>query len=281
MRIVKVPASYYQQFDADRNLEFTAEGYAGWQKEELELDLDSTAVVVMHAWDCGTWEEFPGWHRAVEYIPRSYDICKSVFPELLRNVRASGVKVYHVVRPGSTYFKGYPGYDRAVSLSSGNKEAYEQIAKNPVRQKLDQFRAEHVFPGLHNRDDIARGQRKIDFPEEAKPVGNEGVAENANQLLGLCKEDGVNHLIYTGFAINGCLLTSPGGMLDMQKRGLLCSAVRQAVTAIENKETVRTEAAKQLALWYVAVMFGFVYESDDLIRSLKEGAQPGGGYGNL
>ena len=71
-RIIRVPASYYQQFDADFNREVPAEGYGGWKRAEVEVSLQHTAVVVMHAWDCGTREEYPGWHRAVEYIPRSY-----------------------------------------------------------------------------------------------------------------------------------------------------------------------------------------------------------------
>jgi hypothetical protein len=41
------------------------------------------------------------------------------------------------------------------------------------------------------------------------------------------------------------------------------------VTAVENRETARTEAAKELALWRVAVMFGFVFDADDLIGALS------------
>ena len=64
-------ASYYQQFDADFSLDVPAEGYGGWKAADIEIAPQHTAVVVMHAWDTGTREQFPGWRRAVEYMPRA------------------------------------------------------------------------------------------------------------------------------------------------------------------------------------------------------------------
>ncbi|MBI4530051.1 MAG: hypothetical protein HY709_00890, partial [Candidatus Latescibacteria bacterium] len=83
-----------------------------------------------------------------------------------------------------------------------------------------------------------------------------------------CKRDGINHLIYAGFAINWCLLLSPGGMADMQKRGVMCSTFRQAVTAVENKETARKELNKEAALWRVALAFGFVFDVGEFLAVL-------------
>jgi hypothetical protein len=57
-------------------------------------------------------------------------------------------------------------------------------------------------------------------------------------------------------------------MADMSRRGVMCSAVRQAVTAVENRETAREERAKELALWRVALAFGFVFDVDDLVAAL-------------
>jgi hypothetical protein len=275
MSSIILPTNYYQQFDADRNLDVPAEGYGGWKKAELELNPQRTAVVVMHAWDCGTWDCFPGWHRAVEYIPRSYTICRSVLPELLAAVRSSEMKLFHVVKPDSHYYKEYPGYKKAIEIAGIAKDtnSLELIEPDRVSQNLFRFRSANSFPGLHNQADITNGNKKLDFPNEVKPIGDEGIAENAHQLYALCKESGINHLIYTGFAINGCLWSSPGGMFDMQKRGMLCSTIRQAVTAIENKETARNEQAKELALWYVALMFGFVYDLNDFIHAIKYAAR--------
>ena len=261
-RTIRLPAHYYQQFDADFSLEVPAEGYGGWRSAPVELSWEHTAVVVMHASDCGTCKEFPGWHRAVEYIPRSYAICEKVFPPLLGAVRQQGFRLFHVVA-GGDYYKQYPGYRKAAALAGPSPARPEQIEPDPSLRRLRQFRSDHVFVGKHNREDVRRGSAKINFTPQAKPVGDEGIAEDGHQLFALCKHHGINHLIYAGFAINWCLLVSPGGMLDMSLRGLMCSAFRQAVTAVENKETARRELCKEIGLWRVALAFGLVFDVDD------------------
>ena len=270
MATIKLPANYYQQFDADSTLVVPGEGYGGWQKEELEISAEHTAVVVMHAWDAGTPGEFPGWHRAVEYIPRANRIAEEVLPGLLAAVRESTLPVFHVVG-GGDYFHKCPGYHRAVDLAGPKPKPLPQVKGDPVTQELMEFKRKHVFVGEHNEADVERGFTRVDFMPQAKPVGDEGVAENAEQLFALCMNEGINHLIYTGFAINWCLLLSPGGMADMQKRGVMCSALRQAVTAVENKETAREELCKEIGLWRVSVGFGFVFDVDDFVEALKKG----------
>lgn len=265
---MRVRAHYYQQFDADYSLDVPADGYGGWQEAEIEIAPEHTAVVVMHAWDCGTREEYPGWFRAIEYIPRADAICRTVFPKLLGAVRRSGFRLFHVVG-GGRYYVDLPGYRRAVELA-GPTPPLPQAQPDPVLQRLHEFRARHVSVGPHNADDVRRGFARIDFAQEARPQGDEGVAENAEQLFALCQDAGVNHLIYAGFAINWCLVMSPGGMVDMSRRGLLCSAFRDAVTAVENRESARHEGHKEEALWRVALAFGFVFDTDDFIRALPQ-----------
>lgn len=263
---MKITVSYYQQFDADLTLDVPGEGYGGWKKAEIELSHEHTAVVVMHAWEMGTPEQYPGWHRCVEYIPRAQKICREVFPPLLSTVRQSPLKLFHVVSAGS-YYKDYPGYKRAVELAGPAPEV-EQIVSDPVLDKLRQFRSENVFVGKHNQEDVDRGFANLDFAPEARPVGEEPIAQTSEQLFAVCKSEGINHLIYVGFAIDACLLMSPGGMIDMNRRGLMCSTIRQAVTAVECKETARHELVKQVALWRM-ISFGFVFDADDVIAALK------------
>lgn len=278
MKPIKICTYYYQQFDADFSKDVPAEGFGGWKKAELEINPAHTALVVMHAWDFGTREQYPGWHKTVEYIPRAYDICKNVFPKLLKTVRASEMKTFHVAVPNEN-LKKYPGYKYTVELTNERKDNYKKnddVSKSfaiPERdeeiKKLWTFWSDNVVPGACNKEDVQRGFKNLDFPDEVKPLDSEGIAVNADQLFALCKKEGVNHLIYTGFAINGCLLVSPGGIIDMVRRGMMCSTIRQAVTAIENKETARNELAKELGLWFVSIISGFVYDIDDFIKALK------------
>lgn len=266
-RPLTIPTWYYKHHDADFDLDVPEEGFGGWNKADLEFSREHTAVVSMHAWDMGTFEEFPGWWRVVPWVIRAQKIVRDVYPPLLKAVRESDLALFHIVG-GGDYCGRLPGYKHAVELAGPAPSPVEKVESDPIRDKLYAFRQEYAYTGLHNAKDIERGFARVDFPDEARPQGNEGIAENGQQLFALCKERGINHLIYCGFAINWCLLLSPGGMAEMQKYGLMCSALRQATTAVENKETAPLEICKEVALWRVALAFGFVFDVDDFIAAL-------------
>jgi hypothetical protein len=267
MNPVTVTASYYQQFDADYTRGVPAEGYGGWKQSDIELAPDHTALVVMHAWEAGTMEQWPGWRRCVEYHPRALRILAEVFPPLLMAVRASPLPVFHVVG-GRDYYSHLPGYQRTLKLA-GSSPRHEPVAKDPVYERLEKFRGERVFVGAHNRPDVDAGWKFLNFAREARPADGEGIAEDGHQLAALCRAHGINHLVYIGFAINWCLLMSPGGMVDMGRHGVMCSTIREAVTAVENAETAREEREKQQALWRVAINSGFVFGLEDFTAMVK------------
>jgi hypothetical protein len=160
-----------------------------------------------------------------------------------------------------------------VELAGPAPPQVESIEADESLQRLRSFRAENVFVGSHNREDVNRGFARLDFPPQAAPRDDEGIAENSHQLFALCQHHGVNHLLYAGFALNWCLLMSPGGMLEMSQRGVMCSVFRQAVTAVENRETARRELCKELGLWRVALAFGFVFDVDDFVAAVREGGR--------
>jgi hypothetical protein len=269
---MRLPAQVYRQFNADPSCEVPAESYGGWQTIDVDLAPTHTALVVMHAWDCGVPHEFPGWRRAVEYYPRAERILEKVFPPLLAAVRASPLPIFQVVGGGKVYYAHLPGYRRAVALA-GPGSVITPVAPDAYFEKLQKLRAEQSFPGAHNAADIAAGLAQLDFAPAARPIGDEGIAENGDQLAALCRAHGINHLIYVGFAINWCLLMSPGGMIDMSRHGCLCSTIAEAVTAVENRETARDEREKQQALWRVALEFGFVFHLHDFLAALPQNRQ--------
>lgn len=266
---LRIVTNYYQHFSADFSLPVPEHGFGGWKKTALEFAPDHTGVVVMHAWDCGAYEQFPGWHCAVPYIPRAAEVARRVFPDLLAAVRKSPLPLMHVVS-GAGYYKDLPGYKRAVELAGPTPKGPEHADTDPLREELAKFKQANVFPGTKNMADIEKGFGRLDFDPHAKPLDSEYICEDGHQLFAVCKKMGVNHLVYAGFAIDGCLLISPGGMVDMNNRGIMCSAIRQAVVAIENKESAANESAKELALWRVALLFGFVFDVDDFTGALNQ-----------
>jgi hypothetical protein len=265
---ITIPANYYQQFDTDLSLDIPAKGYDGWKRQDIQISPEHTALVVMHAWDTGTPEEYPGWWRCVEYMSRARRISQEIFPPLLSAARENNFNLYHVASSAQD-LNAYPGYARTLQLAPTEDSSLPSVDSDPILEELQAFKAANVFVGKHNEADVHRGFEKLDFLPEAKPLGDESIATDSQQLFALCKADGVNHLIYTGFAINWCLLLSPGGMADMSKYGIMCSAIRQAVTAVENRESAEEEWAKELGLWRVALAFGFVFDVNDFIESIQ------------
>jgi nicotinamidase-related amidase len=254
-----ISAWHYRQFDADLAADVPGEGYGGWIKAEIPYDPGHTALVVMHAWDTGTSAQFPGWHRAVEYIPRADRIAAGPLRELLDAFRNSRWHRVHVAG-GGNYYQHLPNFRPSAPSPSVAHPPNEMIAA------LHRFRAENVFVGRHNEDDVRAGFARVDFPDTLRPLETEIVVDAADALDVWCREHGIRHLVYTGFALNWCLLMSPGGMIDMSRRGYLCSAVRDATTSVENKESARTQSHHEEALWRVALAFGFVFDSADLLE---------------
>ena len=264
---MRLRAQLYQQFDADPALPVPAENYGGWREFDVDLAPAHTALVVMHAWDGGEPHDYPGWRRAVEYTPRARQILTDVFPPLLAAVRCSPLPIFHVVGGDHDYYSHLPGYQRAVALA-GKPTPSRSIESDPVFEQLKRLRHDHGTPGAHNAADVSAGFARLNFAPEAFPNGDEGVAANGAQLAALCRAHGINHLIYVGFALNWCLLMSPGGMIDLAREGCICSTITEAVTAVENRETARDEREKQQALWRVAVEFGFVFSLPDFLGAL-------------
>jgi hypothetical protein len=264
-----MPAWYYQHFDADYSLPVPETGFGGWKKTTLDFSRRHTAVVVMHAWEAGRHpDDFPGWWRTVPYIPRANRVLEEVFPPLLKAVRASALPLFHVVG-GGDYYQDLPAYRRSVKRAGAPPPPPEKVASDPIRDRLYEFRIKNVHYGKHNAEDIQRGFAQLDFASEARPAGDEGIAENAQQLFALCRAQDINHLVYCGFAINWCLLLSPGGMNDMQRHGLMCSAIRQATVAVENRESAPRQLEKEFALWRTALSFGFVFDVDDFVAGIS------------
>ena len=266
--IIPIKTHYYQNFDADYTLEYPGEGYGGWKSEMLEIDTDHTAFVFFQNWDHGTREMYPGWYRAVEYIERENKIEAEVFPSYIKTLRDAGQKIYHVVGTRNHYSR-LPGYQETAMLTDDTPYPKERIERDETVKKLLRFRSKHVHPGEHNIEDIDKGFSRLDFPHATRPIAGEAIAANEYQLAALCRRDKVSHLIYAGFTINIGMLAASCGMINMGQYGIMCSVVKEGVTAVENKESARLELHKEESLWRTSYLYGFVYSVEDIKDALR------------
>ncbi len=273
--ILRLPAHYYRQHDADVGADIPGRGYSGWTTRILDVPFEKTALVSMHAWNPGLVDEIPagpdspyvGWFRVVEYLPRAMEISQKIFPPLLGTARKAGLTVMHVASEES-YTERYEEYRRIREMAGPPPERPAGAVEDALRKQWGEERGAQT-QGAHNKADIAAGFKHIDFAPQAMPKPGEAVVINSHQLNAACREKGIWNLIYIGFAINWCLLASPGGMIDMSRMGYVCSTIRQATSAVENAESCTDEWAKQIALWRLSLMFGYVFDLDPVLSALE------------
>ena len=275
MNPIRLNAKIYRGYDADLSLDVPADGYLGWDTRQVEINPETTAVVIMHAWDVGPMEEYPGIFRCNEYVIRSYDVCEKVYPSLLEGVRNSPLRLIHVVG-GPDYYSSYPGYK---IVRQALKEYNEQkgLSQDPVKfdmctqdgytKKIKEIVTYDASYGKHNMDDIHRSMKVRTFSKQAIPKGDEPIAATTEELFAYCKKEGINHLIYGGFALNCCLQVSPCSMVDMSRRGFVCSVIEDATIAMETKESIRGEWNKHAQLYMISTLYGLIFKSKDIIEA--------------
>ncbi|MFH1903919.1 MAG: hypothetical protein ABIK53_00100 [bacterium] len=268
---MKKKVNYYRQHNANLLAEVPAEAFNGWGKKEIEIPIKETAFLIMHSWNYGISPKleygpntrFKGLWNVVEYVPRAIEITKRVVGPLLEKVRSSKLTIIHV-GSSENYCKNYPGYQKAKALSGDPSP----ILEGAVKKNWSKIKTVERC-GEENLQNIQNAQKYVDFPNITRPRGNEWVVINSHQLNALCRRLKIWNLIYTGFAINWCLFESPAGMIDMSRLGYGCSTIKEAVTAVENDWTAREELCKKLALWKIAMSYGYVINLEDFLKALE------------
>ena len=277
LKSLRLKGAYYRHHPIDFSQgELGALGMKGWGETiDVDAPVKETALVSMHAENIGLVPEIPyadrgplaGYMRWLEYEGRKMAIARTVYPRILAAARGAGLDVVHVAM--GDYARKYPGQAKALKLSGPEPAMATPKAPGAGRVRPPDDRKGKLVFGEHyndNRDEEHFG-RYFDFPEQAKPRGDEFVVETSHQLSSVLNALGIWNLIYIGFAINWCLWFSGGGMVDMSRLGYRCSCIREGVTAVENRESIRGEQHKEEAMWRVSLMFGYIFSADDFISA--------------
>lgn len=274
---LELRGEYYRHYPVDFSRGMLgAQGFLGWgESVPIRVPVEETALISMHIWNVGFDRELqftPSGPAGpvmemLEWAVRSIPITRTVVPEVLGAARAAGVPVVHVASDES-YARKYPGYKRAQALA-GPEPARGPGAVRPTQEEHPDAEKQRLLFGPRFPEAVQWYSSRLDFPEPARPVRDEYVTTTTHQLNAVLRHLGVWHLIYMGFALNWCLWFSPGGMVDMARLGYRCSCLKEAVTAVENKESVAGELHKQEALWRTSLMFGYVHSAQDFIAACQ------------
>lgn len=277
-RILTLKADYYRHYPVDFSKgKDGALGFKSWADPlEIQVPAEETAIIPMHIWNIGISPELPfqsegqagGVMDMLEWASRSAPIIKTEIPPILEAARNAGINVVHVAS-GEGYETKYPGYKKALDIAGKEPESPPRAFRAGEIKPPDDRKSALIF-GERLKQSSEYYSKRVDFPPQAKPLDNEYVVSTTHQLNSVLRELKVWNLIYIGFALNWCLWFSPGGMTDMSRLGYRCSCIKEATTAVENKESVVGEQHKQEALWRVSLMFGYVHGADDFIKACSK-----------
>jgi hypothetical protein len=280
-RTISIPWHFYQHYPADFSAwSRAARGFQGWTSEVRDLDLDRTALLLMHLPDAGLTPDAewgpdclrPDLLGTVEWVPRTMELCAHRLPRLVTAARSAGLLVVHVL--GSIGDPQEPCAARSL-VEVGPPPPPDPDCRTPDPEVAARHRRD-VFGPLPSRpaDSPLGGSCTPDhmpgLPAELRPQGNDLVVAESYQLHRLMQNRDIIHLLYTGWALNWCLWFSPCGMSDMQRKGYLCSAVRGGCVAIENRESADTEANLEYACWKTTTMFGYIFDLHELTAALRK-----------
>ena len=278
--MVRLPWHIYRHYPADfSKWDAAAAGFEGWDAQVRELDISRCCLALMHFPDRGLTADTelgqdcqnPNYLGTVEWIPRAMDVVTFRMPRLIQAARNAGMLVAHV-GVGKRFETDKPIWDKCM----------KEVGEAPAADK-DVIEGSPEWKTQHTRDvfDLPRQNppnvppHKFTLPAVFVPQGNDIIAAEPWQLHRLLKSRGIDHIIYTGWALNWCLWFSPCGMSDMGRKGYLCSAVRGGCVAIENKESAVGELNLEYALWKTSTMYGYVFELHELTHALRECAAGG------
>ncbi len=276
-RTIRVPWHMYRHYPADFSLwDAAAAGFLGWDAEVRELDLSRTCLALMHFTDAGLTPDrewgpdclSPNALGTIEWVPRLMDVVTFRMPRLIEAARAAGLQVAQVGVSGPPYTEGKIWEKCCKEAGEPPPPDEDVLTAEPLPDWKNQLNRD-VFD-LPRKGPKQVPPHEFSLPDVFLPQGSDIVAQYPWQLHRLLKNRGIDHIIYTGWALNWCLWFSPCGMADMSRKGYMCSAVRGGCVAIENRESAVGELNLEYALWKTSTMFGYVFELHELTHALRE-----------
>ena len=97
------------------------------------------------------------------------------------------------------------------------------------------------------------------------------VLATGQQLHDLCRERGILHLVYAGFATNWCVLGRDYGMRAMRRRGYNLILLRDATMGVEFPDTLGELKATELAVREAEQQIGFSASNEDFLAVCRAG----------
>jgi nicotinamidase-related amidase len=206
--------------------------YSEWP---VTVPMREAAVVLVDVWDT---------HVIASHAARTAEIARTRIAPVLGAARSAGIAVMHA--PSPVQARRYPQWSHYASEADASAPAvrswpflegddWPPPAFRRREGRFAEFRRPlpPAPPGLRGE----REARRIDPSVEPEP--DDFVVATGDQLHRLCRDRGILHLFYAGFAANICIPFKDYGIRAFHARGYNCILLRDCTTAIEGHDTVQ------------------------------------------
>jgi len=201
-------------------------------ERDLEIPIAQAALVLVDVWHD---------HYIASHLERAQWIVRGRILPTVTTARDAGMLIVHA--PSPPVAANYPEVQRP-HVEPPARETPNWPPPDFVRRE-GPYAAYKRPEGLVMRaaHDRAAGYK---IHPLVLPEPGDWLVANGVELHALCRERGVLHLIYAGFAANMCVPYRDYGIRAMRARGYHCLLLRDCTTAIEGHDTVAgTLATKQ------------------------------------
>ena len=225
---MEIRPRYYRLF-TDGEVELAEENYR-YRELDWTVPLSQCALISLDVWNH---------HFSRETLERIEEITVNRIAPLVDACREAGLQVIHA--PAGPVAQKHPNWVKLIPDEEKPQPIWPDSPVWPPAEfrKKDDAYAQYARP--HEPQEarrIAHREQLRDFHPAVRPVGDEAVILNGEELHRLCAKRGILFLFYVGFNTNACIVMRDYGTLAMNARGYDVILVRDCTTGMETHETL-------------------------------------------
>jgi len=258
-RSIHIRPRYYRLY-TDPGVE-EAEANYRYATLDWHVPLDEAALVLVDVWE---------WSFARDTRERMEKIVRGRIAPLLAACRRHGLQVIHA--PAWPVATKHPNWVRLVD------DPLKRPPRDPsspdwppeeFRKKRGRYAAyARPFEPQQKAREEHRDTKRT-FHPLARPVGDEAVVVNGEELHRLCAKRGIKFLFYAGFYANMCIERRDYAPYAMMPRGYECILLRDCTTGMETHETQADLVCTRGAIATLEQDGAYTLTAEELVSALQ------------
>jgi nicotinamidase-related amidase len=256
-QVLRLRPRYYRIY-TDPGVEVAERNYQ-YAFMDWEVPLEQVALVLIDVWN---------YHFASDTWERMEEVMEKNLIPLVAACRKWGLFIVHA--PATPVAERHPNWVRLAPDFTVPSQRDPEWPPEDFVQRQGEYKP-FARPYEPQDEDRKRMHDEVrDFHPKVKPVGDEPVVLNGQELHLLCKQRGVLFLFFAGFNTNACVIGRDYGVPSMEKRGYGCVLVRDATAGMETHETTRDATLTKATILNLEQFGTPTLGAHEIIDSLKD-----------